>query len=360
MTVLSLFVKITALVGVVVAIGIRALPNMLYEDLPPNLSLDLAEPTTIVITGANSGLGLATVQHFAHNEHATIIMACRSMERCEMAQQQIMDTLGKDVVQATLRPMTLDISDRSSVEHFANLLEGQSVHILINNAGVAGTTPELTYNKDTAHHVAPVEHHLRVNHLGAVHLTHCLWNNLKKDRGARVVMVSSLAAQLDPSVGWHEGEEEVPSRSFVMYGRSKRANLMFAAELHAQFHDSNISIVAAHPGFTQTSLCKNGCKGKTPLAAEISNAEFLNGIIKMTADDGALSQAYAAVLPKSLAGAYVGPSLALVGEPKIVGSLHASWHHIEFSRDESKLLWFKSLKALGIQHFGENEVPREE
>ena len=356
--------KVTALVAVLVGIAIALVPRIIYTDLPAGLTFDLTKPTTIIVTGANSGLGLATCQHFAHNELATIIMACRSMTRCEQGKQQIYDNLdAKGVtVNADLRTMMLDLSDKSSIEAFAKELQGQPVHILINNAGLCGATPEVSYHEEDG-----VETHIRVNHLGHVYLAHCLWKNLQLADQARIVAVSSMMAAPStniPTKGWFKNEGEVipHSPNLKMYGRSKRANLFFANELNLRYADdpnsSSISVVAAHPGFTHTDLCKNGCKGKKNLAKTLAKQQALIGIIKMSAEDGALSQAYAAVIPQ--AGVYIGPSLGIIGEPKIIGSLSSSWHHMPFSRDESKLLWDKSMEAMEIKVFGDYEIPADE
>lgn len=368
MTLISFVSKTTAILVVLFAIAIMAIPRVLYTPLPADLTLDITAPTTMIITGANSGLGLATVQHFAHNEQATIIMACRSMTRCNNAVEQIYGNLGKDVVKANLRPMMLDLSKRSSVEAFAKELEGQPIDILVNNAGLAGSTVDLSFDETDG---TGVETHLRVNHLGSVQLVHVLWSNLQlAPRGARIVVVSSLTAAPaanGPTLGWFKGEEAEPAKNIVYYGRSKRANLFFAQELQTRFgatkannNNNNISVVAAHPGFTHTDLCKNGCKGKNKLGAYFANLKSITGIIKMTPEDGALSQSYAAVIsPSQGAGAYIGPALGLVGEPKMIGRIDGSWHHASFSREESQALWDKSMIALGIEDFGNYQIPKE-
>jgi len=136
---------------------------------------------------------------------------------------------------------------------------------------------------------------------------------------------------------------------------------MFAHELQMRYGGGNhkVSVVAAQPGFTHTDLCKNGCKEQThPFLKYLAHSNLLTGTLKMTARDGALSQAYAAVLPVSAGGAYIGPALGLVGPPKIVGRLDGSWHHMSFTRDESRYLWDKSLQALGIREFGHSEETR--
>jgi len=154
-----------------------------------------------------------------------------------------------------------------------------------------------------------------------------------------------------PTKGWYKGEEKAIMQANVkMYGRSKRANLMFASELHHRYGSSSgITIVAAHPGFTHTDICKNGCKGKH-FGKGLQNSEFLVGNIKMSAEDGALSQSYAAVVPEP--AVYVGPKWVLVGPPVILGGISSSWHHYPFTRDESKVLWDQSMAALRIEEFG--------
>jgi NAD(P)-dependent dehydrogenase (short-subunit alcohol dehydrogenase family) len=348
--------RTAAVVALLLAVAIAVVPRMIYTDLPADLTLILDKPTTMIITGANSGLGLASVMHFAHNAQATIIMACRSATRCANAKQEVYNTLGADIVKADLRPMTLDISSKDSIEAFANSLQGQPIHILMNNAGLAGATAELTYSEEDG-----VETHIHVNHLGHVRLAHCLWKNLQLAENSRIVVVTSLMATPRanyPTLYWYKHEGSFQSGwNIRQYGVSKRANLCWANELHKRFGNDpkNPSVVAAHPGLTHTELCKNGCKGKNKLGRYISNLELLNGIIKMTPLDGALSQAYAAVVPQ--AGIYIGPSLALVGEPKIVGGLDQSWHHMSFTHDECQSLWDKSMKALGIEVFGDYTFP---
>jgi NAD(P)-dependent dehydrogenase (short-subunit alcohol dehydrogenase family) len=348
--------RTAAAITLLLAVAIAVVPRIMYTDLPAGLTLDFDTPTTMIITGANSGLGLASVMHFAHNAQATIIMACRSETRCANAKQQVFDTLGTDHVKAELRPMTLDLSRKESIEAFAYSLQGQPIHVLMNNAGLAGATPDLTYSEEDG-----VENHVHVNHLGHVRLVHCLWKNLQLAEKSRIIVVASLMAT--PSANFatlfwykHEGRFE-SGWNIRQYGVSKRANLCWANELHKRFGSDpkNPSVVAAHPGLTHTELCKNGCKGQNKLGRFISNLELLNGIVKMTATDGAFSQAYAAVVPQ--AGIYIGPSLGLVGEPKIVGGLDQSWHHMSFSHDEGKSLWDKSMKALGIEVFGDFKIP---
>lgn len=358
---MSCVVRTAAVAIVLLAVAISVIPRLIYTDLPADLNLDLTNPTTMIVTGANSGLGLATVQHFAHNEKAIIIMACRSMARCEKGKEEMFENLGAANVKADLRPMTLDLSHKSSIEAFAKELQGQPIHILINNAGLAGVTPELYFNEEDG-----IENHIRVNHLGHVYLTHCLWKNLQMAEQARVVAVSSIMAASTangPTFGWYDGEERFESHWNVrMYACSKRANLFWANELHWRYKDdpnsSGISVVAAHPGFTHTELCRKGCKGQNKIGRAVSNNHHIDGIIKMIPEDGALSQSYAAVVPRG--GVYLAPSLVIVGEPKIIGDISSSWHHMPFTRDESKRLWDKSMEAMGIKVFGDYEVPVEE
>ena len=145
---MTLVGRLAAFVVVLLGVFVAVLPRWIYTELPSDLTLNLTEPTTIIVTGANSGLGLATVQHFAHNEQATIIMACRSPERCQAAKDTVYQQNSGIGVKATLLPMTLDLSDNKSIEAFAKELQNRPIHILINNAGLSGATEHLTYHED--------------------------------------------------------------------------------------------------------------------------------------------------------------------------------------------------------------------
>ncbi len=91
---------------------------------------------TAVVTGANSGLGLVTSRELAR-AGATVVMACRSLEKGEAAAAKIRSA----VPGAQSELAALDLSDLDSVRAFAGALEGRAIDLLINNAGIMMTPP---------------------------------------------------------------------------------------------------------------------------------------------------------------------------------------------------------------------------
>ncbi|XP_043066423.1 retinol dehydrogenase 11-like isoform X2 [Drosophila bipectinata] len=121
-----------------------------------------------IVTGANAGIGKETVLEIA-KRGGTVIMACRNMEKANQAREEI--------VSATNNPnifvRKLDLSSMDSIRQFAEGFkkERDSLHVLINNAGVMGLPRTLT--KDG------FEMQLGVNHMGHFLLTHLLLDVLK-------------------------------------------------------------------------------------------------------------------------------------------------------------------------------------
>jgi NAD(P)-dependent dehydrogenase (short-subunit alcohol dehydrogenase family) len=289
-----------------------------------------------------------------------IVMACRSVLRCETAKASI----EKQHATTQLSCLPLDLGSRASIEDFAETVQqhlagGEDetkqeiapIHVLINNAGQFGSS-EIQY-------IDEVETHIQVNHLGHFLLTHCLWNSLLAGK-ARIVNVSSLAAMspLNPISGWYPTSS--PSSSspawifqWVFYMRSKRANLMFTSELHHRCYNtpSGITSVSSHPGVTQTAMLTEVFQSLFVPAG--LRQHLINAIGSMSASDGALTQVRAALDPHLASAVHVGPKYWFFGDAVPVGRV-TGWtaHHYPFSRDESRLLWDQSLSTLGIGEFG--------
>jgi len=206
----------------------------------------------VVVTGANSGLGLEATALLARHG-ATVVMACRSTERGDAGRSAVLQR----VPQATdrLQVHALDLADLSSVRAFADRLgaETDRVDVLLNNAGVMAVPRRTTADG--------FELQLGTNHLGHFALTAHLWPLLVAagDQGghgdARVVTVSSEAhriGRLDrENLLWERGY-----RRWRAYGLSKLANLLFTFELDRQLHGTALPVraLAVHPGISGTDL----------------------------------------------------------------------------------------------------------
>jgi len=270
----------------------------------------------VLITGANSGLGLASAKALAANG-AQVVMAGRNPLRLAQAAATVRG-LASGPDPQTLR---LDLADLSSVRSAAEEARGlvPRIDVLMNNAGVMA--PPLQRTKDG------FESQIGTNHLGHFALTGLLLPMLHH-AGARVVTVSSAAhaaGRVDPDDLNYEHRRY---SSWPAYGQSKAANLLFSAELdrRARAAGWDLLAVAAHPGYAATNLQVSGpWYAQNPIGRGLSLA--MNAVLGQSAEAGAWPQLYAAVGSGVRGDDYVGPGgmRELRGHPKLVGrTSHAS------------------------------------
>ena len=203
---------------------------------------------TALVTGANAGLGLATVQALAACR-ATVVMACRDRGKAERARDGILQAQPG----ARLELLDLDLADLGSIQRAADgfCAQHDALDILCNNAGVLGLP--LCHTRDG------FEMLFGVNHLGHFALTARLLPALRQAPAARVVTVSSIThrrAKLPmDDLNWAAR----PYRKAAAYGQSKLANLLFMRELHRRLQAAGLPIrsVAAHPGIAATEIADN-------------------------------------------------------------------------------------------------------
>src|SRR5437763_9075478 len=188
---------------------------------------------TMVVTGANSGLGLVAATTLA-KAGARVICACRNVEKGNSA---IAGAPGQ------LEMRALDLADLSSVQSFADGVDGP-VDVLINNAGVMALPLRRTADG--------FEMQIGTNHLGHFALTGLLLDRVRD----RVVTVSSGAHRVGrirlDDLNWERGRYQ----RWLAYGQSKLANLLFTYELARRLSaaGSPIRALAAHPGYAATNL----------------------------------------------------------------------------------------------------------
>ena len=251
---------------------------------------------TVIITGANSGLGAVTARELAR-VGAKIIMAVRNTDKGDAAARQIAG-------QVEVR--RLDLQDLSSVREFADRVDGAD--ILINNAGIMAAPYAVTADG--------FESQIGTNHLGHFALTNLLLPKLTD----LVVTVSSMAhwpgrIRLD-DLNWKNRRYS----AWLAYSQSKLANLLFTSELQRRLDavGSPLRALAAHPGYSHTNL--QGASGRKLSDAVVSAA---TRVVATDADFGARQTLYAA--SQNLPGdTYVGPRFGYVGRTQPVGRSRAA------------------------------------
>ncbi|MDV7765955.1 oxidoreductase [Peribacillus sp. CSMR9] len=296
---------------------------------------------TIVITGANSGLGFETAFALA-GKGAEIILAVRNASKGEKAVDRIISVHPK----ANVRVMQLDLSDLSSIRHFADSFNENydSLSVLINNAGVM--IPPYSKTKDG------FELQFGSNHLGHFALTGLLLPRILSTPKSRVVTLSSLAA-INGFIDFGNLNGENGYKPMKYYGQSKLANLLFARELQNKFnqHEANPISVACHPGLAHTNLMSRG-SGK-PMNRFV---HFLSKTFTQPANMGALPTLYAATEPTLTGGEYIGPDgkKSRKGFPRkdtIIDTL--------YNEETSKRLWDISETMSGVKYcFSESITPK--
>jgi retinol dehydrogenase-12 len=198
-----------------------------------------------LITGANTGIGLATARTLLRHG-ARVFIACRSLPTAERAASQLRVETGftPDVLQ-------LDLSDFDSVRACAARFASQSLplHVLLNNAGVAGMRARTRSGFELA---------FGVNHLGHFLLTQLLLPQLRAAGQARVVTVASKAHYDARGFHWDDLQKKTRGITGIQaYAVSKLANVLFSAELGRRLAGSGISSYSLHPGVIASDVWRH-------------------------------------------------------------------------------------------------------
>jgi NAD(P)-dependent dehydrogenase (short-subunit alcohol dehydrogenase family) len=245
-----------------------------------------------VVTGANSGLGLAVSRELARRG-ARVILACRNAGKGAQAKRAIETA----VPAAQLELKALDLGELASVASFAEnfCAEHDGLDLLVNNAGVMA--PPRRETKDG------FELQLGTNLLGHFALTARLIGAMQERADARVVTVSSNAHKMG-RINFDDLQSQRRYSRWGAYAQSKLADLLFALELDRRLRaaGSQVKSLAAHPGYAATNL-----QTAAPPLLDALVMRVTNVLIAQSADAGALPLLYAATQPDLEGGTYVGP-----------------------------------------------------
>ena len=185
-----------------------------------------APEMTVLVTGANRGIGLELARQLIEDGHKVIGTARKPAEAADLK------SLGAEVMQ-------LDVIDSESVAAMASALEGRPIDLLINNAGTGGQAPGSLADTDFER----VKLTLDVNSLGPMRVTQALLPNLQAGKGKTIVHISSVMGSIANNRGGYYG-----------YRASKAALNMLNSSLAIELKPMGITSVVLHPGWVQTRM----------------------------------------------------------------------------------------------------------
>lgn len=282
----------------------------------------------IVITGATSGIGLATALELA-GRGAFVIAAGRSEEHCKQAEEIILNKHPE----ATVTFLAADLSSQRQIRELSlkikqmdEVRERGCIDVLINNAGAFSSWYVSTEEG--------FELQWAVNHLAPFLLTNELLTLLKAAPAARVITISS-GSHYRTRIHWKDVQLRKHYGCLKAYKQSKLANVLFTREMNRRLGPaSNVRAFAVDPGLVNTGM---GLKNTTGIARFVWKKRRHKG-----------------VQPEAAASAIV----YMAGEPSIQNSCDIYWKNgrpLKPSRyshrtDAALRLWELSEKMCGINN----------
>lgn len=242
-----------------------------------------------LITGGNVGIGRITAIELA-KKGFKVVIAGRSLQRT----QPVLDHINSLSVDEQALFLPLDLASFASIRECVRLFVQLNLplHLLINNAGVAGLRGltqdgfEMTFG---------------INHLGHFLLTQLLLEKLQTSGHSRVITVSSRAHKRAAEIDWDALRRPTTSWTGIReYAVSKLSNLLFSAELAKRVQGTSVSTYSLHPGVVDTEIWRAVPDWARPLLR-------LRGFL--TPEEGALTTLHCAMhAPKQESGLYYADS----------------------------------------------------
>lgn len=246
---------------------LRCDPELLLRDLTGRV---------YIVTGANSGVGLATTTQLVH-QGAHVIAGCRRVEAGVQAVADLARAPG------SVEVLQIDLGSLASVRRFVDSFRARHDRLdgLVNNAGVMHTPEGRTEDG--------FETQFGVNYLGHFLLTELLLSTLKASAPARIVCLSSVY-----HVGSRDNLAEIdlddlnfdqrPYDRQLAYAQAKLAVVLQASDLARRLSDTGVSAFSVHPGWVRTNLVRH----RAPVWVQNIVMRPLSGLLgMMSPEDGA-------------------------------------------------------------------------
>jgi NAD(P)-dependent dehydrogenase (short-subunit alcohol dehydrogenase family) len=274
---------------------------------------------TVLITGANSGIGKATAMELAAKGFRIVFIA-RNLQKAQEVKNEIVSSSGNDSVDFIIGDLLSLKEVRKCAELFRE--KYQKLDVLINNAGVC--LPERKVTEDG------FEHMFQINHLSHFLLTHLLMDLIKKSSEPRIINVSSAGYKM----GKFDSENlqsEKKFGSFTTYCDTKLQNILFTFELAEKLKGTGITVNALHPGVVRTNFA-----GEFRGFFGIVNRIFKPFLI--SPQKGAETSVYLASSEevKNTTGKYFEKCKSVVPKNQFI------------TPENQKLLWDKSMQFAGL------------
>ncbi|MEI6895521.1 MAG: SDR family oxidoreductase [Colwellia sp.] len=229
--------------------------------------MTIKTPNTIVITGANRGIGYAMTSIFKQRGD-TVYALCRKSSAD-------LDALGVKVVEQ------VDVATQAGVNKAVSALRGITIDLLINNAGILRDEQLNNLNQDT------IIEQFKVNALAPLCLSHALLDNLTS--GSKIALITSRMGSIsDNSSGGRYG-----------YRMSKAALNIAAVSLARDLNHENIAVGIYHPGYVQTEMVNsNGVLTHGEISAEVASERLIALMDNLTmAESGVFKHSNGEILP---------------------------------------------------------------
>ena len=224
---------------------------------------------TAIVTGANRGIGLATVKAFAENGASVWACARTQSDEFEDKLKSVADEYG-----ATVRPLYFDVTDKDGVRAAIKTAgsESKTIDVLVNNAGVS---VERLFNMTP---IEMIKETMETNYLSQIALAQAVSRYMMKNKKGSIVNVASVA-----------GIE--PEKGGVAYGSSKAAVIFATGTMALELAKYGIRVNSVSPGFINTDMwakrdyiAKEKILKETPLGRQGEPSEVAQAILFLASD----------------------------------------------------------------------------